>query len=327
MRHACLMLLGVLWTAFTSYAQTPQFTQFYHAPMALNPAFAGTAEQYRLALLHRQQWLGAAARFATTHAAFDAHLPFMSSGMGIYLAHDLAPQASMQQTTLQGIYSFGVRLSKQYVLRMGLNAGVSNRSLSRSNLRFTSQVRPDEPDVFEGAGSDSRFFADIGAGCLLYGKWIWIGAAVLHLNRPDIAFLTGESAGLPRLYTVHAGTKLVLPTAGSGDVYLMPNLLFRQQAVAQQLDIGARIGFERFPVQVGIQYRGLPLQQSFGLPRHDALSAVVGIYQKNWQVAYSYDLPLSTMNRVTGGSHEIGIVYSWATRYFRQQTSVRCPVF
>jgi hypothetical protein len=67
--------------------------------------------------------------------------------------------------------------------------------------------------------------------------------------------------------------------------------------------------------------------QSFGLPRQDAVAAIIGIYRDNWQMAYSYDLPISNMNRVTSGSHEIGIVYTWATRDFRRQTGIKCPVF
>lgn len=309
------------------HGQTPQFTQFYHAPMAMNPAFVGITEQYRAALLHRQQWLGAAAQTATTYAAFDANMPFVNSGAGVFLMHDVAPDGLLRQTALQGAYGFSFRLNKQYVLRMGLNAGLGNRSLTTDNLRFTSQVRPDEPDVFEGGGSNSRFFADFGAGILFYGTKFWTGAAVLHLNRPDISFLTGESAALPRLYALHAGGKFPLPTEGVGDVYLMPALLFKQQGIARQLDIGLRAAFERVPVQTGIQYRGLPFLQSFGLPRQDALAVVIGIYCSRWQMAYGYDLPLSTMSRVTSGSHEIGIVYTWATRRFRSQTGIACPVF
>ncbi|WP_448519383.1 PorP/SprF family type IX secretion system membrane protein [Rhodoflexus sp.] len=308
-------------------AQTPQFTQFYHAPMAMNPAFTGTAEQYRLGLLHRQQWLGAALRLATTYAAFDANLPTISSGAGVFLTHDVAADGLLQQTALQGAYSFQLRLGNNSVLRLGLNAGLSNRSTGMANLRFTSQVRPDEPDVFEALGSDSRFFADFGTGALFYSQKFWAGVSVLHLNQPDISFLTGETATLPRLYAAHAGGKFPISTSGSGDVYLMPALLFKQQGIARQLDAGLRLAFERSPIQFGIQYRGIPLLQSFGLPRQDAVSGIIGIFRNNWQVAYSYDLPISPVNQVTSGSHEIGIVYTWATRNFRRQINVGCPVF
>lgn len=329
MRNKYLILAGIVWlcSVLHLHAQTPQFTQFYHAPMAVNPAFAGTTTQYRMGLLHRQQWLGASARMATTYAAFDANIPSINSGAGAYLTHDVAPTGQFQQIAFQGTYSFQLRLNNKYMLRMGLNAGISNRSTAINSLRFTSQVRPDEPDVFEGNGSNSRFFADFGSGILFYSAKFWAGASVLHLNQPDISFLTGESAILPRLYAAHAGGKFSFPTDGSGDIYLMPAILFKQQGIARQLDLGMRIAFERSPIQVGVQYRGLPLLQSFGLPRQDAVAGIIGIYRDNWQMAYSYDLPISNMNRVTSGSHEIGIVYTWATRDFRRQTSVKCPVF
>lgn len=329
MRNYYLTSAGLIWLflSWSLHAQTPQFTQFYHAPMAVNPAFAGTTTQYRMGLLHRQQWLGASARMATTYAAFDANLPTISSGAGAYLTHDAAPTGQFQQIALLAVYSFQLRLNNKYMLRMGLNAGLSNRSTAINSLRFTSQVRPDEPDVFEGNGSNSRFFADFGSGILFYSAQFWAGASVLHLNKPDISFLTGESAALPRLYAAHMGGKFSFPTDGSGNIYLLPALLFKQQGAARQLDIGTRVAFERSPIQVGAQYRGLPFLQSFGLPRQDAVAAIIGIYRDNWQMAYSYDLPVSNMNRVTSGSHEIGIVYTWATRNFRRQTGIKCPVF
>lgn len=328
MKHCLITIIVLLLTGISALqAQSPQWTQFYHAPMVLNPAFAGTAEQYRLGLLHRQQWLGAASHTATTYAAFDANLPTIGSGAGVFLAHDAAAERLLQQMALQGAYSFRVRLSNQSVLRLGLNAGISNRRTAADNLRFTSQVRPDEPDVFEGLGSNSRFFADFGTGILFYSEKFWAGIAALHLNQPDISFLTGEMARLPRLYAAHAGGKFPLATAGSGDVYLMPAVLFKQQGIARQLDAGLRLAFERSPIQVGMQYRGIPLLQSFGLPRQDAVSGVIGFFRSNWQIAYSYDFPVSPMHQVTSGSHEIGIVYTWATRNFRRQLHVGCPVF
>ena len=35
-------------TVFTSFGQSPQFSQFYAAPMYLNPAFVGNTDQSRL---------------------------------------------------------------------------------------------------------------------------------------------------------------------------------------------------------------------------------------------------------------------------------------
>ena len=37
-------------------AQDPQFSQFYAAPLYLNPAFAGSAQEARVGINYRNQW-------------------------------------------------------------------------------------------------------------------------------------------------------------------------------------------------------------------------------------------------------------------------------
>lgn len=326
MKHL-LLLIAIICLFKHLEAQTPQFTQFYHTPLVINPAFAGTSEQYRFGLVHRQQWLGAALRIATTYAAFDANLPAFNSGIGTYLIHDVAADGILRQTYLQAAYSFYLRLGNTTAMQLGLNAGVGNRIASLEGLLFTSQVHPNEPDVFEGIGGSHRLFADFGTGFLFYSKTLWISIAALHLNRPDIALLAGETARLPILYAFHTGGRFSLSTAGSGKVFVMPTLFFKYQGVALQADVGIRLAFELFPLQGGLQYRGIPLKKSFGLWQQDALAAIIGLQGERWQVAYSYDLPLSSINQVSSGTHEIGIVYQWATRAFRRYHYVNCPAF
>src|SRR5690348_681523 len=46
-------------------AQDPQFSQFYAAPLYLNPAFAGSTNQARAGINYRNQWPAIDANFTT----------------------------------------------------------------------------------------------------------------------------------------------------------------------------------------------------------------------------------------------------------------------
>ncbi len=69
-KRRCFSLLLLL-LPLKIWAQDAIFTQFYASPLTLNPAFAGTAAQYRFSSIYRYQWVNQSAGFQTNTAAFD----------------------------------------------------------------------------------------------------------------------------------------------------------------------------------------------------------------------------------------------------------------
>jgi len=63
--------------------QDPQFSQFYAAPLYLNPAFAGATNQNRVGLNYRNQWPAIDANFNTFSAFADFYIESKNSGVGI----------------------------------------------------------------------------------------------------------------------------------------------------------------------------------------------------------------------------------------------------
>jgi type IX secretion system PorP/SprF family membrane protein len=306
-------------------AQDPQLTQFYHAPLYLNPAFTGTTEEFRVAGSFRYQWTAIDAQFQTTTVAFDYNAAPLRSGFGLLLQHDRAG-SFLTTTGVTGLYSFLVPLSSDWHLRLGLQGGVGNRQLDFSQLVFVSQVRPDEPDVWEGGVGGSRWFADVSSGAVLYNRHFWGGVAVHHLNRPNASFFPGDNAAIPLKLSAHLGANLPISTI-NGELYLLPALLYRQQGPLSQLDVSTRLAFERFPLVVGLAYRGIPFRQNFNSTQQDAVAFTAGLQTGKLTFGYSYDLTVSGIRPYSGGSHEIALVYQWGSQRTRTKRGISCPIY
>ena len=57
---------------------------------------------------------------------------------------------------------------------------------------------------------------------------------------------------------------------------------------------------------------------------------MLGLYFKNFNVGYSYDFTISKVQSVSGGAHEISIVYEFSTRSSQKKKKYKlipCPTF
>ncbi|MGB5929648.1 MAG: type IX secretion system membrane protein PorP/SprF, partial [Cyclobacteriaceae bacterium] len=71
MRKIVFLLLLIVGILPESIAQDPQFSQYYAAPLYLNPAFTGASGQGRAGLNYRNQWPSIDANFTTYSAYAD----------------------------------------------------------------------------------------------------------------------------------------------------------------------------------------------------------------------------------------------------------------
>lgn len=324
-KNILLFLVFALFTSKNLLAQDPQFTQFFLSPLYLNPALTGTTDQFRYSLHHRSQWLGVESSYFSTNASAEVNVENWRSAFGLMLQHDYAGTAGIQLMNVTGSYSFLVPM-RSWALRLGLQGSIMNRSATLSNLVFVSQVRDDEPDVFEGNSGGSIFFADFSAGALIYNKNVWLGLAAQHIAEPSQSLIGTSSGNLLRKYSVHAGGNFDLNTINGG-ITLMPSVLLKMQGAVYQLDAGTRILFEHFPVSVGAAYRGIPFLSYKGTLQQDAVAFMVGYEWSGFTFGYSYDLTISGLAPYSGGSHEIAIVYEHTSQRYRETRRIKCPMF
>ncbi|MBA4055577.1 MAG: hypothetical protein C0490_12755, partial [Marivirga sp.] len=237
-----LPLFILIAAGFGAAAQDPQFSQYYQAPLYLNPGFTGITPQQRLVLNHRIQWPSLPQAFSTYAASYDIFINELRSGFGFLFTTDKMGSAGWRTTTASLLYSYKVKLTENIVFSPGLSFGYGTNGLDRSKLRLGDGLEYDgislDPELNK-LGRQSYF--DFGSGFLIYSKSLWIGASFMHMNRPNLSVLNDVSR-LGMKTAVHGGVRLSL----SGSLktrarvsYLTPSFIYRMQGnTFTQLDLG-----------------------------------------------------------------------------------------
>ena len=334
MNRILLVIILVTGIVEVSFAQDPQFSQYYQAPLYLNPGFAGITTQHRIGINHRIQWPGLPQAFSTYAMSYDIFLPEIRSGIGIIATTDKMGSAGWRTTTAGIMYSYKVKLAENLVFSPGLYFGYGTNGLDRTKLVMGDGLEYNgltlDPEVAK-IGKQSYF--DIGSGFLLYSKNLFLGAAFSHMNQPNLSLLNDDNK-LPMKTSVHGGARINLRGAATRTTgrmsYLTPSFIYRTQGKSfSQLDFG--VNYHVDPVSIGIWYRGKPFESTvINTVEQDALIIQMGMYFKNLTVGYSYDFTVSKMQTASGGAHELSIVMEFQTRPTTKKKKYKlipCPTF
>ena len=321
-------------------AQDPQFSQYYAAPLYLNPALTGINQQGRAGINYRNQWPSINAGFETYSAFLDYNIDEYNSSVGGIVTTDKEGIEGLRSTTIGLQYAYQVRLNYKWTFRPAIQASYTFRDVNFDNLTFGDQFGPDglvRPVSLENLspGVNVRYF-DLGFGGIVFNDRIWLGASAFNLLEPDQSFFgTGESV-LPRRLSLHGGYKFDLPvgpfrrgkTEAGQERSISPTFNFKRQGVYDQLDLGVYLTLE--PLITGLWYRGIPVKQFNGFANNESLIGMVGLMHNSFTFGYSFDYTLSRLGIGSGGAHEISIIYSfsWADprKPPRNVRELSCPI-
>lgn len=295
-----------------SNAQDVHFSQFFNAPLVVNPANAGDIEDdQRFVLVHREQWRSTGNPFKTDAFSYDAPILGGRLGGGRYLGvglnafSDRAGSARFGDTQANLSVSYAIRGGRESLVAFGLQGGYGQRSASFDGLRWDSQ--------YNGAGYDpslptnenmpnSRFrFADFGAGMLAKGelkngmRWKG-GASVFHLTEPIVSlFGTGEDR-LLRRFVAHGELRI------EGDRWIwLPKVFVAQQGASREINVG------------GLMHRRIGVDSRYTTDKNSSAlyfgcfyrvgDAVVPTVQFEWErrlvAALSYDVSVGPLRNST----------------------------
>src|SRR5260370_24177393 len=102
-------------------AQDPEFSQYYAAPLYLNPAFTGTTDDHRFIMNYRNQWPNVARGYQTVAVSYDYNLYQYNSGIRFLATLDKAGTAGMKSTQFNFLYYYNFYLSHKGEVLLGLN--------------------------------------------------------------------------------------------------------------------------------------------------------------------------------------------------------------
>lgn len=296
-------------------AQNPVFSQFYLAPLQLNPAFTGLNEHVRVAASYRNQYPGFNQAYTTYTLSGDLYFPDRNIGGGLWVLTDNAGDGILKTTKIAGAMSYRIRTSENGFLKLGLEAGLIQSSLNWNKLVFGDQIDDLTGTVSPGGSPfpseesapdrNSLLNPDFGIGVMMYGKSLFGGLSVRHLNRPDMNFLDanpGLSPRMPMHWQAHAGATITLLRRGFRGrerMTLNPAILVSKQGPLTQINGGVTLDMEI--INFGLSYRHTGQNV-------EAVIGSIGLKSNQFTLAYSFDYVVSGFP-ISGGTHEIGLVF------------------
>ena len=327
----CIFIAG--W----AHAQDPEFSQYYSAPLYLNPAFAGTTMDHRFMINYRNQWPNIARGYETFAFSYDYNLDDFNSGVGFLATVDQAGTAGMKSSQFNFVYSYRWSVADKWVISSGLNFGYAFRSINFNQLLFGDQLQfdadgstPSDDPVLFNLGNANYF--DFNAGVVAYNKTFWLGFASSHINQPNRSLLN-EEASIPIKTTFHGGIRIPLqrgPFVRDRVSALSPSFVYKMQGNFSQLDLGAYFQYD--PIAIGLWYRGIPVKQNvIDNLSQDAVVVILGFQFDQIELGYSYDFTVSELGPISGGTHEVSLLYKLAiqthSRTKKKQKYIPCPTF
>ena len=342
--YALLIIIPLAGASNTSSAQDVQYSQFYSAPLYLNPAFTGATQFTRVGSNYRSQWPALEANFVTMSAYVDHFIDDITSGVGFLIQTDKEGLAGLRSTAFSGFYSYQLPISNEFTVRMGASAGYVLRDINFSNLTFGDQfdangfISGPTAETFD-TGAQKNYF-DMSLGALLYSQNAWLGVSNSHTTRPNQS-LIGQDSPLPMKWSVHGGYKFFLKSgvidhgayAEKQERSLAPTFQYKHQGEFNQLDLGLYFTLE--PIVFGAWYRGFPFQSVGEFANNEAIVFLLGYSKRNkdniLNIGYSYDVTISKLGSSSGGAHEFSISYAWFTGDPRKPPKnvrqIPCPDF
>ncbi len=344
-RLLCCGLLMLLFKLDVT-AQDPQFSQFYAAPLYLNPAFAGSTGQARAGINYRNQWPAIDANFTTFSGYFDYFVEDKNSGVGIIFTHDREGLAGLNSTTVGLQYSYELFITENLGFRPGAQVALYNRDINFDKLTFGDEFDQGTGTFIPQSTAEqfndesSKTFVDLSLGGVFFTKVAYLGIAAFHLNQPNQSII-GEESKLPVKLSIHGGFKFYMkPGAVGSGIYtreaersIGPAFQYRHQGQFDQMDLGLYYTAE--PLVLGVWYRGVPFKSVNGFVNNESIVLLLGFTRigakEALNIGYSFDYTISKLTASSGGAHEFSLVYTWPMRDPRKPPKdklvIPCPDF
>lgn len=319
---ACILFLLI--SAGINLAQDSHYSQFYAAPLSMNPALTGAEICPRIVLNYRDQSPVNPLAYNTYSFAFDRFVPSLHGGFGFFLTNDRQADGIINSLHLAFCYSYAIPLSDKLMMRTGFQGGLIQRSYHPEKMVFPDMLNPNGQLLpsSETPASGGHTLADFSAGLVFYSRKFYLGGAIHHINQPGNRLNHFDQAIYPIRYTLHLGGRIDLFHHGlvKERLSLNPGVIFLQQQQFSQLNYG--ISLARKLLNVGIW-----LRNDLRFENHTYIFSV-GFVLSKLKIAYTYDLNSSRLLRQLMTAHEVSLAWKLSCKTKeRKYKPVPCPEF
>lgn len=307
------------------FAQDIHFSQWYSAPLNLNPSLAGAHRDLEISANYRDQWRAVAQPYKTYQVAANVRYQqkkwksaFM--GIGVNIFQDNAGDAQLK--TMQASLSLAGHIrSGNSSFGLGLQGGYVQKSIDYSKLTWGAQyvngsydkANPNmETNAAAAAGGTGKFgYPDINVGANWQygtkaktmssndGMKASCGVTYMHVNTPRQSFY---STTADKLYGKMVGHAVIEIGMKNTNTVLLPNVIYQKQGPSQEILPGLLVKYifkesSKYTGSVkgaagtlGVQYR-----------TKDAV-VVMGMAEiANYAIGISYDINTSSLKDASSG--------------------------
>jgi len=346
---ACFFVLAIS----TLKAQDPHFSQFYSAPVQMNPALTGVfSGEYRFVANYRTQNYAVLGNqsYKTIAASFEFRRrvgrdDYYSVGIAAHKdevgeANFSRKKAVISASYLKNLGGGRNRSSDQFLIG-GAQLGVGQWDYDWGNLWFSKQFQYDQSSAYINYNTSSEeeanlirtstdIFMDFNAGLLYYNvldenNSFYFGGAMHHLNSPKVFFIENNPVSLNRRWLAQAGGEIGF----TREVSLLPAVSVMSQG-SSFLGIGGMSirynnhDWREIAIRAGLWGR-LSNQGDSGMGL-DALIVSTILEVERWQFGLSYDVTVSDLAEANNarGAFELSLIYVHPSK---QRFKVVCPHF
>ncbi len=294
-------------------AQDIHFSQFFNAPLHVNPALTGQFNgDYRFAGNFRNQWQSVTVPYRTVGISADARHIFQKqnihAGISVYSDKTGDSRFSTNIFNIACAYSFRVGADSNQFITVGLQTGFTQRRIDYSALTFDQQFNGMQ---YDPSLMHTETFANDGYSWINLNKGVaytWFissrnmltsGVSLQNMTSPDQSFKGQANTYLDWRLIMHGEVGVFV----SDKFDAVPAFQWQMQGKFKELIMG---GAARYHYMADVAlYAGLYYRNK------DAGYFRVGLDYDNIHASITYDVNTSSLRPASNsrGGIEVGLVY------------------
>lgn len=275
--------------------QTPMYSQYMFNEYIINPAVAGTYNNFQVRGNFRNQWIGIDGGPQTMSIAGYGPFKEREMGYGGYIYNDVTGPES--RLSVGGTYAYNMQLNDAWRISGGISVGMFQYKLDRTKLYYDKEVN----DPVMTSTIDKKTMLDATAGLYAWTSYYYVGISAHQLlgNKYNL-YETDTIQGISRLKQhVYLAGGAIVPL--NKEFQISPSALIKYTSPGIiQAELTAMINY------MGMAWFGLSYRTS------DAIIVMAGYnYENKISIGLAYDITLSEIRRYSGSTIEVMLIYKF----------------